>query len=74
MHKYSIYIKFSSIHPHNYLNPFYTNRVDKEEWKKQERWEFIGSISEEMRKKYLYKSVAHYYPPNAQNPVRYTFK
>jgi len=52
----------------------YTNRVDKEEWKKQERWEFIGSISEEMRKKYLYKSVAHYYPPNAQNPVRYTFK
>jgi len=22
MHKYSIYIKFSSIHPHNSINPF----------------------------------------------------
>ena len=51
----------------------FTNRIDKEEWKKIKRWEFIGSISEEMRKKYRYKSVAHYYPPNAQNPVRYTF-
>ena len=51
----------------------YTNRVDKDAWKKMERWEFIGSISEEMRKKYRYKSVAHYYPPKAQNAVRYTF-
>lgn len=49
------------------------NRVDKEEWKKGERWEFIGSISEEMRKKYRYKSVAHYYPRYAQNPIKYTF-
>ena len=50
----------------------YTNRVNKDAWKGK-RWEFIGSISEEMRKKYRYKSVAHYYPPNAQNPIKYTF-
>ena len=51
----------------------FTNRIDKDEWKKFERWEFIGSISEEMRKKYRYKSVTHYYPPKAQNAIRYTF-
>ena len=51
----------------------FTNRIDIDEWKKFERWEFIGSISEEMRKKYRYKSVAHYYPSHAQNAVRYTF-
>jgi hypothetical protein len=51
----------------------YTNRIDIDAWKKTKRWEFIGSISEEMRKKYRYKSVRHYWNVNAQNPIRYTF-
>ena len=49
----------------------FTNRIDIDAWK-GERWEFVGSISEEMRKKYRYKSAAHYWPAQAQNPVRYT--
>ena len=51
----------------------YTNRIDIDAWKKSKRWEFIGSISEEMRNKYRYKSVEHYWQANAQNPIRYTF-
>ena len=51
----------------------YSVREDKEEWKKHERWEFIGNISNEMRKKYLHKSVDHYWKQHSQNPVRYTF-
>jgi len=39
----------------------FTNRIEKTEWLATERWEFIGSISEEMRKKYRYKSVDHYW-------------
>ena len=48
-------------------------RIDIERWKKYQRWEFVGNISNEMRKKYRYKSVEHYYPKNAQNPIRYTY-
>ena len=51
----------------------YSNRVDIERWKKNVRWEFVGNISKEMRKKYQYKSVAHYWTPGNRNPIRYTF-
>jgi len=51
----------------------FTNRVEKTEWLATERWEFIGSISKEMRKKYRYKSVDHYWKKGARNPIRYTF-
>ena len=41
------------------------------------RWEFIGSISEEMGKKYRYKSVEHYWKKSSEhphsNPFTYTF-
>ena len=44
---------------------------------KSQRWEFIGSISEEMRKKYRYKSVEHYWKKSSENshsyPFTYTF-
>mgnify|MGYP001342751679 FL=1 len=51
----------------------YANR-DYDERDITGRWEFIGSISEEMRTKYRYKSVEHYWSANAQNPIRYTFE
>tara|TARA_B100000795_G_scaffold249422_1_gene216944 strand:+ start:366 stop:1088 length:723 start_codon:yes stop_codon:yes gene_type:complete len=51
----------------------FTNRVDIPAWQITDRWEFVGSTCEEMREKYRYKSAAHYWPANAQNPVRYTF-
>ena len=51
----------------------YSVRHDKEEWKTHERWEFVGNISHEMRKKYRHKSVSHYFPSGSRNPVRYTF-
>lgn len=36
------------------------------------RWEFIGQIAEEIiRSKYIRKSVEHYLPSSAQNPIRY---
>jgi hypothetical protein len=51
----------------------FTNRVDIDDWRKVQRWEFIGSISEEMRKKYRYKSAGHYYKLGNRNPIKYTF-
>ena len=51
----------------------YSVRHDKEEWKKHERWEFVGNISNVMRKKYRHKSVSHYFPSGSRNPARYTF-
>jgi uncharacterized protein len=51
----------------------FTNRVDTKDWLNVPRWEFIGSISEEMRKKYRYKSARHYYTLGNRNPIRYTF-
>ena len=48
-------------------------RNNKENWKNNERWEFVGNIDFEMRKKYLHKSVNHYYSKNNQNPMRYTY-
>jgi hypothetical protein len=51
----------------------FTNRVEKKEWLDTKRWEFIGAISETMRKKYRYKSVDHYWRKGARNPIRYTF-
>ena len=47
--------------------------INTDKWKKNGRYEFVGNICNEMRRKYLLKSVAHYYPLRAQNPVRYTF-
>jgi uncharacterized protein len=39
---------------------------------KKDRWEFIGQKAEEsIRLKYLRKSVEHYLPSNAQNPIKY---
>lgn len=39
---------------------------------KEERWEFIGNItSEDIRMKYVGKSVEHYYVKNEQNPIKY---
>ncbi|WP_099159147.1 LEM-3-like GIY-YIG domain-containing protein [Virgibacillus ndiopensis] len=36
------------------------------------RWEFVGQIAEEtIRSKYIRKSVEHYLPRSAQNPIRY---
>jgi hypothetical protein len=36
------------------------------------RWEFIGEVApEEIRKKYLDKSVAHYFKRGAANPIMY---
>lgn len=51
----------------------YNVRQDKEEWKIHERWEFVGNISSEMRKKYRHKSVSHYFTAGNRNPIRYTF-
>ena len=51
----------------------FTNRVEKIELLDTKRWEFIGAISETMRKKYRYKSVDHYWGKGARNPIRYTF-
>ena len=51
----------------------FSTRHDKESWKKVQRWEFVGDIDHEMRKKYLHKSVDHYWKANNQNPIRYTY-
>jgi hypothetical protein len=50
-----------------------SGRTDIERWKKIPRYEFVGNISMEMRKKYLHKSVDHYWKAKAQNPMRYTY-
>jgi len=52
---------------------FATGRIDIERWKKTTRYEFVGNISQEMRKKYLHKSVDHYFSKHNQNPIKYTF-
>jgi hypothetical protein len=37
-----------------------------------DRWEFVGNIARvQYREKYINKSVAHYFPTGARNPVRY---
>lgn len=36
------------------------------------RWEFVGEVApSNVRKKYVDKSVARYFPPKSQNPIRY---
>jgi hypothetical protein len=36
------------------------------------RWEFVSRVAEDkVRKKYLYRSVAHYFPKASQNPIQY---
>ena len=45
----------------------------KDSWKKNQRYEFVGVIDQEMRKKYRHKSVNHYFKMGAQNPIRYTY-
>jgi hypothetical protein len=48
-----------------------------EKWqpsKVEGRWEFTGKIADdEIRKRYLYKSLEKYIKKGAQNPIRYTF-
>lgn len=40
--------------------------------KRTGRWEFVGQVAEEnVRKKYVGRSVAHYFKPGAQNPIMY---
>jgi hypothetical protein len=47
----------------------FTNRTDDVS-RSRGRWEFVGRIaSEKIRKKYLYRSVAHHF--ENQNPIRY---
>ena len=37
-----------------------------------ERWEFVGRIAhEKVRKRYINKSVAHYFTKHSQNPIKY---
>ena len=39
---------------------------------REDRWEFIGTVAEDsVRKRYIGKSVAHYFPRGSQNPVKY---
>lgn len=36
------------------------------------RWEFVGQVAEEgIRKRYVQRSVDHYFPKGARNPIRY---
>ena len=51
----------------------YSHRNDIDSWKIHKRWEFVGNVSEKMRKKYQYKSVEHFWKPGSRNPIRYTF-
>jgi hypothetical protein len=38
----------------------------------RDRWEFVGRIADEtIRKKYVYRSVAHYIPKYSQSPILY---
>lgn len=40
--------------------------------KREGRWEFVGQAAEEsVRKRYVGRSVAHYFKPGAQNPIMY---
>jgi len=50
-----------------------SGRTDIDRWKKVKRYEFVGNISFEMRKKYLHKSVDKYFTMHNQNPMRYTY-
>ena len=50
-----------------------SGRTDIEDWKKVDRYEFVGNISKIMREKYLHRSVDHYWKAKAQNPIRYTY-
>ena len=52
---------------------FASGRKDIDRWKKVKRYEFVGNISTEMRKKYLHKSVDEYFTMHNQNPMRYTY-
>jgi hypothetical protein len=48
------------------------DRVDVAEEAIPNRWEFVGKVAEDrIRRKYVGKSVAHYWPKGAQNPVQY---
>jgi len=46
-------------------------RDSDEEWE-SDRWEFIGALAHrKIRRKYVGKSVAHYFPKSAQSPFIY---
>ena len=40
--------------------------------KRDDRWEFVGTVAEEdVRRRYLNHSVAHYFARHSQNPIKY---
>ena len=50
----------------------FSNRIHRSEWQ-GDRWEFVGNIDLDMRKKYQYNSVAHYWTSGNRNPIRFTY-
>lgn len=50
----------------------FMTRTFEEPFMDPARWEFVGRIAPDpIRKKYLLRSVAHYYPKPTQNPITY---
>ena len=50
--------------------PYHTRRFTDEDIRG--RWEFVGEVAEEaLRRKYIGKSVASYFPRGAANPIMY---
>ena len=58
--------KFNAQTTHNHIGSHYGEFSG--------RWEFIGNICLDMRKKYLYKSVEHYWDVGATQNKRFTYK
>ncbi len=57
-----------------WFNPDETfTSIDTSKWEKENRYEFIGNICENMRKKYRYKSAEHYWKSGNRNPIRYSY-
>jgi uncharacterized protein len=48
----------------------FNSRLNRKNWDGK-RWEFVGQISNKMRKKYRYKSVSHYWKDKATQSKRY---
>ena len=47
--------------------------IDTSKWEKENRYEFIGNVCENMRKKYRYKSAEHYWKSGNRNPIKYSY-
>ena len=49
-------------------------RITKNEYNEKDRYEFVGNVApEEIRKKYINKTIPGLYKLGAQNPIRYHF-